>query len=636
MAAKANMGATIQADGIEFRIRSRTASMLWLCLFDDDGNETRHAMSAQEDGVFELFVPGAGEGQRYGFRAEGSYEPEHGSWFDPSKLLMDPYAAEIDRAYSYDPALGTFGADTAELMPKAVARRPEKLKQPPAPLFQPGGLIYELPVKAFSHLHPDVPAHKRGTIAALAEPCLIDHLKKLRVGAVELMPVTAWIDERHLQPLGLTNGWGYNPVNFMALDPRIAPGGIGELRETTEALRGAGIGVILDIVFNHTGESDGMGPTLCFRGLDNRTWYRHAKHHGKLGLVNDTGCGNTIACDNGDVDAYLVDCLRHFVLTAGVDGFRFDLAPILGRTEEGFDANAPFFKAIKDDPVLADRVMIAEPWDIGPGGYRLGDFPSAFLEWNDRSRDDIRRFWRGDACPGELAMRIAGSADIFAGYGVGATRTVNFLAAHDGFTLADTVSYARKHNAANGEHNRDGHNENFSWNNGKEGESDDEHVIAARNADLRAMLATLFASRGTIMLTAGDEFGRTQRGNNNAYAQDNETTWLDWRDRDVAIEAFVFELAEARAENAVLRATDFLTGEGIPPDVDWRKPDGEAMEVADWEDVALTAFAMVLAGDNGQGIHVLINRGQEAVVFQLAGGDTRIVAPRSVEIVSSV
>ncbi|MBL8581242.1 MAG: glycogen debranching protein GlgX, partial [Rhizobiaceae bacterium] len=566
------LGATVEAGGIGFAVWSGAASRIDVSIFDQAGEvETaRIPLHRGGDGVFSAFAPGLPAGTRYGYRADGEYAPDQGLWFDPEKLLADPYALRIDRPYRYDPQLASrrgSGVDTAALMPKCVAMPSPLPVAGLPPVFAPGGLIYELPVRAFTMGHPDVPPEKRGTIAALAEPAVIEHLTKLGVSAIELMPVVAWIDERHLPPLGLSNAWGYNPVTFMALDPRLAPGGLAELRDTVAALRVAGIGVILDLVFNHTGESDEFGPTLSLRGLDARAYFRHVPGHPSR-LVNDTGTGNTIDCQKPMMRRMILDTLRHFVRHAGVDGFRFDLAPILGRTAEGFDADAPLLRELLADPDLNDRVLIAEPWDVGAGGYQLGRFPAPFLEWNDRFRDDVRRFWRGDAgTVGALATRLAGSSDLFGSGPV--TRSVNFVAAHDGMTLADTVRYERKHNDANGESNRDGHNENFSWNNGVEGDSPDKTVAEARRADVIAMLATLFASRGTIMLTAGDEFGRTQCGNNNAYAQDNEVTWLDWEGRDRMLEAAAFGLSALRRGQPALADTALLTGQGEPPDVQW-------------------------------------------------------------------
>jgi glycogen operon protein len=547
------LGATGIDGGTRFAVRSSAASVT-LCLFD--GNRERQVPMACVDGVWIAQTP-TGPGQRYGYRTAT----------DPAKLLVDPYAVEIDRAFVYDPALERPGIETAGLVPKAIVPVPATLPDPPAPLFVPGGLIYELNVRGFTMLHPDVPVHQRGTIAALAHPAIIAHLQKLRVAAVELMPIVAWIDERHLPPLGLVNAWGYNPVVPMAIDPRLAPGGVAELRQTVMALRAAGIGTILDLVFNHSGESDVHGPTLSMRGLDERLYYAHADDGT---LINDTGTGNTIDCSRAEVRALILDSLRHFA-RAGVDGFRFDLASILARSP-GFDADAPIFAEIAADPLLATRVMIAEPWDIGPGGYRLGQFPATWLEWNDRYRDDVRRFWRGDGSAGVLATRIAGSSDVFAG----ASRSVNFIAAHDGFTLADTVAYEQRHNLANGEDNRDGHGENLSWNCGVEGDTDDPAVRARRDIDRRALLGTLFASAGTIMLAAGDEFARTQRGNNNAYAQDNPITWIDWDGRDRALEDHVAALATVRAAAGI--GSPAFTVEAA-----WMTLDGRAMTPGDWK-----------------------------------------------------
>ncbi len=542
--------------------------------------------------------------------------------------MVDPYALQIDRPYRFSAALSARrgeGADTAPLVPKSVAIAPLPVTVSP-PVFKPGRLVYELSVRAFTMRHPDIPVEQRGTIAALAHPAVLAHLRKIGVSAVELMPVTAWIDERHLPALGLTNSWGYNTVTFMALDPRLAPGGLAELRDTVAALRAEGIGVILDLVFNHTGESDELGPTLSLRGLDSLAYYRHAAGE-RPWLVNDTGTGNTVACDHPAVIEMVLDSLRHFVVNCGVDGFRFDLATILGRSANGFDAQAPLLAAMRDDPLLADRVMIAEPWDIGPDGYQLGNFGGNFLEWNDRYRDDVRRFWRGDRnVVGDLATCLAGSADIFGRHGGSAvTRSVNFIAAHDGMTVADLVAYERKHNEANGEQNRDGHNENLSWNRGVEGETDDPEVARQRDADVRALLATLFASRGTIMLTAGDEFGRTQRGNNNAYAQDNEITWRDWEGRDVALEDFVARLAAVRNASQALAATDLLTGMAAPgsslPDVAWLTEAGLPLAEADWHDPQRKRLSMLLADGARGRIAVLINGHDDAVSFALPQRD---------------
>jgi glycogen operon protein len=561
----------------DFRIRSPLASAVWLCVFDRDDGETRVPMARDgEDWIIEHPVPIGG---RYGYRADGPPP------FDPAKLLVDPAAIELDHAFVQDPYLAEQGVDTAAFVPKAIVVPATPPLSPQPPVFQPGGLIYELNVRGFTMLHPDVPAAQRGTVAALAHPSVIAHLRKIGVDAVELMPIVAWIDEPHLPPLGLCNAWGYNPVVPMALDPRLCPGGIAELRNTVAALRAAGIGTILDLVFNHSGEGGEGGPILSLRGLDDPVYAKAPDGT----LINDSGTGNTLDFGYAASRELTLMALRHFVAQAGVDGFRFDLATILARSP-GFDPAAPIFAAIADDPLLADRIMIAEPWDIGPGGYQLGAFPATWLEWNDHYRDDVRRFWRGDGDLGRLATRLSGSSDVFGGE---RTRTVNFVAAHDGFTLADTVAFASRHNEANGEENRDGHADEVSWNAGSEG--------SGRPDDVRALLATLFASRGSIMLTAGDEFGRTQRGNNNAYAQDNEISWLDWSARDRRLEDYVAELAAWR------RANPGLADPTIRHDVEWRRLDGGTMEPADWD--SATGFEMVLP----EGASIRIDRGDRSV-----------------------
>jgi glycogen operon protein len=423
----------------------------------------------------------------------------------------------------------------------------------------------------------------------------------MHVNAVELMPITAWIDERHLVALGLRNAWGYNPVVPMALDPGLAPGGVEELRSTVAALHDAGIGVILDLVFNHTGEGDLLGPTLSLRGLDNRCYARAADG----ALINVTGTGNTL--DGGDdaVRVMILDTLRHFVGACGIDGFRFDLAPVLAR-HPSFDPQAPIFGDIAADPLLADRVMIAEPWDIGPGGYQLGNFPDRWLEWNDRYRDDVRRFWRGDPHMARmLATRLTGSSDTFRG---AASRSVNFICAHDGFTMADLVTYEERHNEANGENNRDGHGENYSRNHGIEGPTTDPLILARRKTGLCALLATLFASKGAILLTAGDEFGRSQQGNNNAYAQDNAVSWIDWNSRDRTIEDYAAQLAAIRASYPAIGDPAFLEK------ADWHDLDGNVMTPEKWALPDLPGFTLRLPLDAGNRLAITIDRNASCAV----------------------
>ncbi|MCM0000978.1 MAG: glycogen debranching protein GlgX [Erythrobacter sp.] len=578
------LGAHVAGGVTRFAVRAPRADAVDLCLFAGEA-ETRLPLTRSGE-VWTLDLPGDLAGTRYGYRAHGTYDPSANLWFDPAKLLVDPYAIELDRRFVQHPRLGVYGEDTADLVPRAVVTGALAQVSHAPPRFQRGGLIYEINVRGFTLLHPDVPEAQRGTIAALGHPAVIAHLSSLHVTAVELMPIIAWIDERHLPPLGLANHWGYNPVAMMALDPGLCPGGVAELRETVAALHAGGIGVILDLVFNHSGESDVHGGTLSLRGLDPAAYARSTEG----GLINDTGCGNTLDFANPAVRRLMIDSLDHFVRHCGIDGFRFDLAPVIARGP-GFDPQAPIFVELAAEPLLADRIMIAEPWDIGPGGYQLGRFPPNWLEWNDRYRDDVRRFWKGEATIGTLATRIAGSSDLFGADCPKGSKSVNFLAAHDGFTLADTVSYEHRHNRANGEGNRDGHGENHSWNCGTEGPSEDPEVIARRAADLRALLGTLFASTGTIMLTAGDEFARTQHGNNNAYCQDFA---VDWERRDVALEAHVASLARQRAE----RLGDFLR---FAANGRWLSLAGEPLADWQWQDSASDGFIHEFPAEAGGG-----------------------------------
>ncbi len=615
------------ATGVRFSVVSHHATALWLCLFDESGNKEtkRFEMERVPGGQFSIHVKGLKPGQKYGYRADGAWEPWAGHRFDISKLLVDPYAPQIDRPFQWHPDLAAKGVDTRAFAPKSVLQQPEhpKHRAPFSPT--PGGLTYEVPVKAFTKQNPDIPEKLRGTLAAIAHPAAIAHFKKLGVAAVELMPVNAWIDERHLAPHGLANAWGYNPVSFMALDPRLAPNGVSDLRLVADALHKEGIALILDVVMNHTGESDVYGPVLSFRGLDNALYYRH--HQDEPGaLINDAGTGNTFAVDRAPVRDLVIHSLRHLVLHGGVDGFRFDLATVLGRTARGFSPHAPLFEAIRHDPVLGAATLIAEPWDTGPGGYQLGQFPPQFSEWNDRYRDDVRRFWRGDPHTlGALATRLAGSSDYF-GKWPSSSRSVNFLAAHDGLTLHDVTAYKRKHNLGNGENDHDGHGENFSWNHGSEGETPAPAIRAARLADVKAMLILLFVSRGTPLLTAGDEFGRTQKGNNNAYAQDNKITWLDWPGRDVELEKFTASLSALRSNHPALCSLALLSGESkdgaVSPDVFWFRADGNEMQNTDWENPENRFLGLILstggkAKEKTDTVAIVINRNEGRVVTKL-------------------
>jgi glycogen operon protein len=589
------LGVTVREEGVNVAVVSTAAERIDFCLFGEDDREiARIPLRRITDDTLSAFISGVRPGMRYGLRADGPYDPARGQRFDPQKLLVDPYAVEIDRPFVLADALlapRAAGIDTAKLVPKAVIR--------PKPLPAPAGRgqvrnIYELSLRSFTRLHPAVPGDIRGTAAGLAHPAVIEYLTRLGVDSVEIMPISAWIDERHLPSLGLKNAWGYNPVTLMAPDPRLAPGGLSDLRLMASQLHSAGISVLLDLVFNHTGESDIHGPTLSLRGLDNWLYYRHAEDGS---LVNDAGTGNVLATENPQVARLVVDAMRSYAEATGIDGFRLDLAVTLARMPDGFTPEHPLLKAIAADPVLGKLTLIAEPWDVGPGGYQLGHFPAPWREWNDRYRDDIRLFWRGDGGRvGSLATRIAGSSDFFGGRRPG--DSVNFVAAHDGFTIRDLVSFSRKHNEANGEDNRDGTEANFSWNNGVEGATDAPETIADRARDARAMLATLYLSRGTPMLTAGDEFGRTQNGNNNAYAQDNSITWLDWMAADMELSRFVAGLIRLRNSHPAINANRFLDDGVMGPDgirnAVWMHPDGREMEAVDWASQAERALGLAV------------------------------------------
>ena len=594
------LGVTLVADGVNVAVFSHDATQVLFCLFNGE-QEIQFELGSRQGNIHFGHVPHVKEGQVYGLRARGPNAREKAQLFDDAKLLIDPYARRIDRAFIWHEDIARKGAETAHLVPKCIvtAAEPVVAALPPrAPRF-----IYEVGVKAFSKLNPDIPEALAGTLAALAHPSSIAHFKRIRADTIELMPIMAWADERHLARLGLSNAWGYNPISFFAPDPRLAPGGMQEVRNTIAALHDAGLRVILDVVYNHTGESDLGGPTVSFCGLDNATYYAHEN-----GVdVNVTGCGNTLATNVPPVMQLILDSMRHWVTAAGIDGFRYDLATVLGRREgAGFDAHAPLLEAIGMDPLLGPLTHIAEPWDIGPGGYQLGSFPDRWSEWNDRYRDNVRHFWRGDqGALGRFATRLTGSSDIF-----GSRRpssSINFVAAHDGFTLLDFVTHDHKDNFANGEDNRDGNSSEPCW------------VSSTPARDVRALLASLFTSRGTIMLTAGDEMGRSQRGNNNAYAQDNEATWLDWRKADQDLIDYVAELARSRREHEDYFADRFLSGRNADgetlPDIAWLSPQGGAL---DWGNPGLNALGMALkpAGISER-LLIWFNRGHQAVEVTL-------------------
>ncbi|HTZ72083.1 MAG TPA: glycogen debranching protein GlgX, partial [Acetobacteraceae bacterium] len=609
------LGAWPRNGGVDVAVFSANAEEIEFCVFDPQDCEiARHPLGRRLGDVHFDFIPGVATGARYGLRAHGAFEPWRGHRFNAAKLLLDPYATRIDRPFKLDAAMfdtgeAPSGSDSAAFMPKAIVSAPPVAAPVPPACDWQDLIIYEMHVKGFSKRNEAVPEGLRGTFGGLAHPASIEYLRALGITAVEVLPCAAWLDERHLPPLGLNNYWGYNPVGYCAPDPRLAPGGFAEIRDAVTALREAGIATILDVVYNHSAESDEFGPTVSVRGLDNAAYYRLLPDDPRR-YVDDAGCGNILACERPAVVRLITDSLRLWASATGADGFRFDLAPVLGRNAAGFDAAAPLLTAIAQDPVLRERVLIAEPWDIGAGGYRLGDFGAPWAEWNDKFRDTARRFWRGDkGMRGDMATRLAGSADIFARSRRPPSRGVNFVTAHDGFTLRDLLSYADKHNEANGEQNRDGTGNNYSWNHGVEGPSDDAGIAAARACDARALLATLLFSRGTPMLSMGDESGHTQRGNNNAYAQDCDLSWLDWAGMDQELIAATQRMIALRRTVPALTCDVWLTGksdqEGALPDVAWLRPDGAPMAVGDWENPDGATLIAVLNAPAGRAMLVL-------------------------------
>ena len=619
------LGATVTSEGINFAVYSETASALFVSLYDEADREIgRFELDCHDDNIHHGLIAGIGPGARYGLRADGPYDPDQGLHFDPAKLLVDPYARRLDRVFVRSPRLRlprSDAEDTAPLVPKAIVQSPQ-LNKHATPRRKAPSLMYELNVRGYTMRHPSVQGPLRGTIAALTTRRIIDHLKFLGVDCVELMPIAAFIDDGHLPALGLTNAWGYNPISYFAIDPRLAPRGPQELRFMTDLYRKNGISVILDVVYNHTGEGDAFGPVLSLKGLDAKAYYRHVEVDGKQQLVNDAGTGNTLRCDHPATQRLVIESLRYWVEETGVSGFRFDLATVLGR-EPGFNPNAKMLQMIKADPVLSKCQLVAEPWDPGPGGYGVGKFGKEFREWNDTYRDEVREFWRGEPGKiGALAGKVAGSAEIYDFVGRKPSSGVNFLAVHDGFTLADLVSYGEKHNEANGEGNRDGNNNNASWNCGVEGPTDDPAINTARRHDVRALLATLLMSRGMPLLQQGDEMGRTQRGNNNAYAQDNEITWVDWEGADGALVDFVAAAHTFRKQHTALSRDHFLSGttkHGIR-DVIWWQQDGREMNEGDWTNAGQSVLGMHLRTGDDE-VLVWFNRHAEAVGAVLPEGN---------------
>ncbi len=637
------LGAHWDGSGVNFALFSANATRVELCLFDGAGRREIERVELPEftHEVWHGYLPDVRPGQLYGYRVHGPYEPSAGHRFNPHKLLLDPYALELrgdirwhDAVFGYRLGhrredLSFDQRDSAFVMPKCVVVDPAVTwgnDVRPARAWH-DTIIYEAHVKGMTALNRDLPEQYRGTFTGLADPRTIDHLVKLGVTAVELMPTQAFFDDRHLIERGLSNYWGYNTIGFFAPATRfIAPGaGIHDFKLMVRRLHEAGIEVILDVVYNHTAEGNQMGPTLSFRGIDNASYYL-------LGddpryYFDTTGCGNTVNLRNQRVLQMVMDSLRYWVLDCHVDGFRFDLASSLGRDRDSFDQNAVFLDAVRQDPVLSMVKLIAEPWDTGNDGYQLGNFPPMWAEWNDQYRDTTRAFWKGDeGIASDLAGRLLGSADTFEKRGRRPWASVNFVTAHDGFTLMDLVSYNDKHNEANGEENRDGHSHNLSWNCGVEGETDDEEILELRDQMRRNLAATVLLSQGTPMILMGDEIGRTQHGNNNTYCQDNEMNWLRWgedvAERDQAFFEFMRKLIRLRLEQPLLRQRYFLHGEPRPTGasgVRWLRADGEQMSDEDWHQPHTRAFAMLLFTE-AKKLLIVFNAHYEDIDFALPEG----------------
>ena len=646
-------GATWDGEGVNFSLFSAHAEKVELCIFDGTGRREIQRLNIRErtDGNWHAYLPEARPGLLYGYRVHGPYDPERGHRFNPHKLLIEPYAKHLQGPLVWSDA--HFGYRTGH--PKvdlSFDRRDSAAGTPKCRVVDPAftwgddrppripwhdTVIYEAHVRGVSVRHPQVPPRLRGTYAGLASAPIVDHLVHLGVTAIELMPVHFFVDDRHLLEKGLRNYWGYNTLGFFAPEMRYSSTGrISEFKTMVKVLHSAGIEVLLDVVYNHTAEGNQMGPTLSFRGIDNASYYRLAADNPRF-YTDFTGTGNTLNLQHPNVLQMIMDSLRYWVIEMHVDGFRFDLASALARELHDVDRLGSFFDTIGQDPVLSQVKLIAEPWDVGSGGYQVGNFPPGWNEWNDKYRDTLRGYWKGDGgLIGECARRISGSADLYEASGRKPHASINFISAHDGYTLDDLVSYNDKHNEANGEGNRDGHNENRSWNCGVEGASDDAAVLALRRRQKRNLLASLLLSQGVPMILGGDELGRTQRGNNNAYCQDNEISWSDWNldERRREFLAFVRRIVRLRREHPVFSRrryvrADTLTPEGLK-EIIWLNPEGREMTPSDWHQDFARCFGVYLAGAaierrgrRGEPIRdssflLLLNAHHEAIAFQVA------------------
>ena len=621
--AAAPLGAHYDGGGASFALFSSVAEAVELCLFDDSGKETRRSLEPGDGFVWQGYLPDARPGQRYGFRVHGPWDPAAGARCNPAKLLLDPYARAVAGEVRWDPAVYGHapddpdrmdGSDSAPYVPRSVlvAEDFDWGDDRPPRRAMADSIFYEVHVKGLTKLHPDVPEQLRGTYAGLAHPAVIEHLKRIGVTAVELLPVHQFVHDAQLVARGLRNYWGYQSIGYFAPHNAYSATGdsggqVREFREMVRALHAAGFEVILDVVFNHTAEGSESGPTLCFRGIDNAAYYRLQDDRSRY--VDDTGCGNTVDLHLPQPLRLVMDALRYWVQDMHVDGFRFDLAAALGRGASDFDPHSAFLEAIGQDPVLSHVKLIAEPWDIG--AYDLGQFPAGWSEWNGRFRDTVRDFWRSTAgvLP-DFATRICGSRDLYGHGGRRPTASVNILTVHDGFTLADLVSYDAKHNEINGEDNHDGTDDNRSWNCGVEGPTEDSAVLELRARQQRNFIATLMLSEGVPLLLGGDEFGRSQGGNNNAYCQDDELTWFDWKAaaaQQSELIDFTARLCRLREQHPVFRRPQFFTGtpahEGGRDDLDWYRPDGSPMTAQDWGSSYARAVTLALSGATGDDAH---------------------------------
>ena len=624
------LGATYDGAGTNFAVFSEVADLVELCLFDEEGNESRIPLPEVDYYVWHGYIPNIQPGHRYGYRVHGPYDPSNGLRCNPNKLLVDPYSKAIDGTFGWDQSLFSYNfgdpdshnqEDSAANMPKSVVINPYfdwGTDRPPGHEYA-DTVIYEAHVKGLTQTHPDIPEQIRGTYAAVAHPAIIEHLQSLGINAIELMPVHHFANDSTLVDKGLSNYWGYNTVGFLAPDSKyssatIAGGQVQEFKAMVRTLHEAGIEVILDVVYNHTAEGNHMGPTLSMRGIDNAAYYRLVDDD-KRYYMDYTGTGNSLNVGHPHALQLIMDSLRYWVTEMHVDGFRFDLASTLAREFYDVDRLAAFFELVQQDPVVSQVKLIAEPWDVGPGGYQVGNFPPQWTEWNGKYRDTVRDFWRGEpATLDEFAYRLTGSADLYEHTGRRPVASINFVTAHDGFTLRDLVSYNEKHNEANGEDNNDGESHNRSWNCGEEGPTEDPEINELRGRQQRNFIATLLLSQGVPMICHGDELGRSQGGNNNGFCQDNEITWIDWSKADAELLEFTRTVSELRAKHPVFRRRRFFSGEPVGrrgvaglPDIAWFTPDGDEMGGEDWGAGFAKSVAVFL---NGHGIPDRDPRGQ--------------------------